>query len=243
MTDHEVLSEILFDDDVFYRIKSILKEATQAQDVYIVTPYVKLDTRTKDAFEEASEKNVRVTMLIRADADHPIDDINWLLRKRVILRKVDKLHAKIYLGTTGGLVASMNLHSFSGQESKEAGVYFRDEASLKKLQDRVNKWVSNSQEVDPVGATVKQQLQEKPKPQQGVATTKATMALTKGHCIRCGVAKTFNPAYPLCDECYREWAIYKNDAYKENFCHKCGKSHDTTVKYPLCKPCWSLAHK
>lgn len=237
MTEQANRPEILFDDDVFYRIKSILKEATQAQDVFIVTPYVKLDTRTKDAFEEASDKNVRVTMLIRADADHPLEDINWLLRKRVILRKVDKLHAKIYLGASGGLVASMNLHSFSGQESKEAGVYFQDEDSLRKLRDRVNKWVGNSQEVDPVGVPAKPQAQEKVPAQQSQVAAKTGTVSTKGFCIRCGKPKTYNPKYPHCDDCFKKWAEYGNDTYPEKHCHRCGAQFKTTKKDPICRNC------
>lgn len=245
-------AEILFDDDVFYRIKQILKSAGASEDVFIVTPYVKLDTRMKEAFDEACEKNVRVTMLIRADADHPIEDINWLFRKRVILKKVDKLHAKVYLGASSGLVTSMNLHSHSGLESKEVGICFTDEKSLKRLRDKVNKWIADSREVDPVGAANKSEIREKSSnpvkevhttrssPNAPVAPTRSSAASTKsrGFCIRCAKPKTLNPDYPLCDDCYREWAKYGNEMYKERHCHRCGKPHETSVAKPLCYTCY-----
>lgn len=254
MTDFIGNAEILFDDDVFYRIKQILKSASPPEDVFVVTPYVKLDTRMKEAFDEACGKNVRVTMLIRADADHPLEDINWLLRKRVILKKVDKLHAKVYLGASSGLVTSMNLHSHSGLESKEVGVCFTDEQSLKRLEDKVEKWISDSREVDPVGAASRPETREKPSilikpvgtthssPNAPVTPTHTSPANAKlkGYCIRCSKPKTLNPEYPLCDDCYKEWVKYKNPTYEEKICHRCGKANKTTVVKPLCRDCYKL---
>ncbi len=45
----------------------------------------------------------------------------------------------------------------------------------------------------------------------------------KGYCIRTGKEIDFNPDKPLSLMAYREWNIYRNYNYSENYCHKTGK--------------------
>ncbi|MFH0846648.1 MAG: phospholipase D-like domain-containing protein [Chloroflexota bacterium] len=59
-----------------------------------------------------------------------------------------------------------------------------------------------------------------------------------GYCIRCGTRMPQNPDYPLCSDCYKEWARYKNPDYEEQFCHICGRQALTTYSKPLCNRCY-----
>ena len=60
----------------------------------------------------------------------------------------------------------------------------------------------------------------------------------EGHCVRCGEAIPLNIDAPYCNECYKTWAKYKDNTYKEKYCHKCGHPADTSMKYPLCSACY-----
>ncbi|RPH93146.1 hypothetical protein EHM69_11060 [candidate division KSB1 bacterium] len=236
-------SEILFNDDILQAIKDILRESKPGETVYLVTPYIRLDTRIKEAIEEAVDVNkAEIVVLMRADADHSIDDVHWLLKKRVILRKVDKLHAKVYVSPSVALIASMNLHTFSGSESKETGVRFKDPTAIGSLRTQIEKWKSNSTDVDIMQLGIKPTTPPKaPIAKSPTATPiSATKASTspKGFCIRCGKSKTYNTEYPLCDDCFPKWAQYKNDNYKEKHCHRCGKLSEVTKMHPLCTTCF-----
>lgn len=76
-------------------------------------------------------------------------------------------------------------------------------------------------------------------PKKAPAKKKTKPRVQKGYCIRCGDRKKkFDVEKPLCWDCYKEWAIYSNSEYEEDYCHKCGIVWDTTLDKPLCKNCW-----
>lgn len=69
----------------------------------------------------------------------------------------------------------------------------------------------------------------------------------EGFCIRCGksipVAGTFKYVQRFyCEDCYNEWARYKNINYGESVCHLCSKPSEPddkrTALIPLCRECW-----
>jgi hypothetical protein len=256
-------SQIIFDDDIMHEIKAILRTAQVGEEVYVVSPYIRLDTRIKETIEEAMGKNIRIYMLMRMDADHSIEDVKWLLKQHVILWAVPTLHAKAYISPRVAVISSMNLHSFSGAESKEIGIIFRDESAIQQLLIKVKKWMEKGKEVNPFdfasGSAAKspeisapKREEQKPavveakvspsKPverstQQSANAQSRGTSKAKGFCIRCGEPKTFNAKYPLCDDCYKTWAKYKNADYEEEYCHRCGKENETSVAEPLCKKC------
>lgn len=59
-----------------------------------------------------------------------------------------------------------------------------------------------------------------------------------GHCIRCGENIPLKLDAPYCPDCYRTWAKYKDEDYKEKYCLKCGKPDETSMKRPLCLSCY-----
>jgi hypothetical protein len=60
----------------------------------------------------------------------------------------------------------------------------------------------------------------------------------EGHCIRCGKKIPFNIKAPYCSVCYRTWAKYQDENFKEKYCIKCGTSEETSMKRPLCPSCY-----
>lgn len=230
-------AEIIFNDDIISEVKGLIRDAAPAETVYLVTPYVKLDTRIKEAIEEAIQNKVEVIVLMRANADHSIDDVHWLLKQRVIVKQLENLHAKVYVSQKLAVIASMNLHTYSGSESKECGIKLSDPTTISQLRDHIDKkWKTPADDVDFLSAG-KSQIKSTTVVSAPAAKSKTTEK-AKGFCIRCAKPKTFNPTYPLCDDCYKEWAKYKNDAYKEKNCHRCGKPSDTSVAKPLCLTCF-----
>lgn len=60
-----------------------------------------------------------------------------------------------------------------------------------------------------------------------------------GYCIRCGTEISFNPDYSLCSNCYRTWAEFGDENYREHFCHACRGTTDYISKArPLCQSCY-----
>ncbi len=152
---------------------------------------------------------------------------------------------QIFLGASIGLVASMNLHSFSGNESKEVGVCFTDENSLKKLRDKMKKWGDQSSEVDPITAATKPETPERKKIQ--VAATEASRSSVsapkaKGYCISCGERIPLNGERPLC-ETHFDSLRKRLQEYQGNYCHRCGNKEVTKHDRPLCHDCWEKMGK
>ena len=62
---------------------------------------------------------------------------------------------------------------------------------------------------------------------------------TEGSCIRCGTNVSFDLDKPLCVDCFKQWAIYGNPDYPENFCVSCGKKRKTSFAKPQCRDCYN----
>ncbi len=59
-----------------------------------------------------------------------------------------------------------------------------------------------------------------------------------GYCIRCGNGISFEPERPLCGDCYKKWAHYRNPDYPERHCHRCGLKSRTSLAKPQCLECF-----
>ena len=57
----------------------------------------------------------------------------------------------------------------------------------------------------------------------------------EGYCIRTGEKIPFNLNKPFTNQAYRNWAIFKNSNYPENYCHKTGKLSNgkTSMRNPI----------
>jgi len=241
-------AEIIFNDDILHEIKSLLREAQPAETVYLVTPYVRFDTRIREAIEEARGNKADIKFIIRSDADHSIEDVNWLIKNRVEILQVKNLHAKVYVSPKMAVIASMNLHTFSGSESQECGVKIIDTKTISKLTEAINKWISQATVLDAFSVGKIKQPRDS-KDQFVAMPTHQTAIKVKGFCIRCSTKIVYNPKYPLCDEHYKIWEKYSDENYPEKVCHRCGKPELTALSkmpsygYPLCKRCYQETAK
>lgn len=215
------------DDDLLTIVKSLLKSSEPRDTVFLISPYWQMNANLRTAIKDAVTDGVRVKCIMRANEKLSSEDVTFFQESRVEIRSLPHLHAKLYLSETEALIASMNLYNYSDKESIELGVLIHDKSELEYLKDRAGKWWDDA----------------KPFAIGGTSSTKAVHVSEKlsgsGHCIRCGSSKTFNPKYPYCDSCYKDWAKLKDETYTEKYCHRCGKKHETSMKAPQCKPCWS----
>jgi len=233
----------ILDDELFGRIKKILKEAKPQEKVYLVTPYIHFDEKIREAIGEAVSRHVEVILLVRKGADRTKEDIAFLTDSKINVYELEWLHGKIYWSKDGVLITSMNLYDSSDRKGKEIGVWLEDKKYVEKVRETIDKWIGYAVPLPPSALMATQQpavlrvakgerlMQKQPRP---IST--ATKAV--GFCIRCKKQKTFNPDFPLCDDCYKEWAQYKNKDYREKFCHRCGEPTQTSMAHPLCKSCF-----
>lgn len=170
---------------------------------------------------------------------------------------VERLHAKLYLSETEGLLTSMNLLDSSALDSWEIAVRVtlqREREDFVKFQGEAAKILKKASDEAQVGLHTTSQPIVKP-PQkdtraQGVVQKPVTVqapvtapkprasAIEKGHCLRCCKPITLDLNKPLCRTCYERWAEYSNPEYIEAFCLMCGTEHDTSMARPLCRSCF-----
>ena len=75
---------IILDDEILPRVNRLLKLAQDADTIYLVTPYLKLNDRVRQAVEKAAQTRANLIVITRRNvADRSDDDIRWLLDKKV----------------------------------------------------------------------------------------------------------------------------------------------------------------
>lgn len=216
-TDHEIAPQII----------SLLDQSREW--VVIVTPYLKLETwgHVKNEIQKAIKGGVRITFLVRGSEERVShDDINWLLTQKVRVLEVENLHAKIYMSEKSTIVSSMNLHTFSAQNSREIALFIRSRDDVALVQSYVK------DELMKIAKPVKSGDTQPTKPRR------TAHVVETGFCLRCRSVVLLDTDRPLCTDCYNEWAEYENEDYTERYCHLCGSHWDTSYARPLCRPCY-----
>ena len=208
---------LFLDDEVLPQILQLVRNASQL--VTFVTPYIRLWGHLQDAVDEAVDRGVAVSFVVRAGERNQSEELDWLREHDVKVYEVPHLHAKVYLNERTVLVSSMNITEKSTTDSLEFAMMVQSEDDAKKLRDyvaRLTGKVNASRPARPVSQPTEQ----------------------AGICIRDGSKMAFNAIRPLCAKCYLEWARYKNEDYEERYCHSCGRRTKTTYARPLCRDCY-----
>ena len=139
-----------------------------------------------------------------------------------------ELHSKLYLNEDRAILTSMNLHEFSQNQNREAGLLvLKDEEE--QLYEEVRKeafsiFLAASQIAKP-------KAENAPASPSSANEAKAT-ATTQGSCIRCRKALPYDLKKPYCRECIRK---RKRDPRPfEQYCHQCGTPEPSTLEQPRC---------
>ncbi len=219
------------DDEVDSAVLGVIRDAKRH--AVIVTPYLGLWGHAKDELRIAAKSGVRVEFLVRYEDDpqKQLDrraDIEWLQENRIKVQSVPGLHAKIYLNEHSVVIGSINFTKGSFANSREIAILVADPA----LQTHIRDYVDNT--LRRLAEPVENVQQQTSRPSARARDPRAP----EGVCIRCRADIALDQEKPLCDNCYNEWAQWKNENYPEKFCHACGKETMVTYAKPLCDTCY-----
>lgn len=186
-----------------------------------------------ERLQYASKKGVVITIVF-GKCEMKDDQLEILGKiKNIEIVYVDNLHAKCYYNESKMIITSMNLHSFSETNNREMGVLI-DKINDTQLYDKAKEEAMSIKESGNRGSIEKvSQPRQIPRYDHNLRTSS-----NMGTCLRCGDDIKFNPAKPLCSDCYELWNIHGNDDYPEHFCHSCGSHADTSMERPLCYQCY-----
>jgi hypothetical protein len=247
-------------------LTDIIKNADQ--ELYIISPYLKIPIQTKNYLKSIDNKNLPVTIIYRSDFKLSDEDLTFFNDlKNLELLHCDNLHSKCYINEKEGLITSMNLHEHSQTHNWEMGIRFSKQMDVGIYEDVIkelghletqtkpyvqNKRVAESKheyKAEPARKPVKRMVFKPTEaPNKGLFTKILdTVTGESAWCIRCGKGMPrFDLQKPYCDKCYTSWARYKNAKYKEKYCHGCGRD-DTkspiSFEKPTCKSCFTAYFK
>ena len=214
---------------------------TSEEKLFLISPYLQIADRLKHLIKERDSRNIDIRVIYRRDKLNA-EEMSYLQELTSIkLLSCENLHAKCYLNENTAIITSMNLFQHSQQNNWEMGIKIEketDQELYKKILDEVMLIIQNSQQTP---FSIKKIEKEAPVLSKSVSTKmKKPQASDNGggFCIRCGSNLKINMEKPLCINCYKSWAEYSNELYKENFCHVCGQKSDTTYEKPVCYPCY-----
>lgn len=212
---------LLKDEDIEPKLLALVREARDW--VWLVSPYLQLWGHLKDAVRLAVTRGVRVLVVVRADRSITDNEhVSWLVQNGVDIAVCENLHAKIYMSEQSALVTSMNLYTYSSDNSHEIALNITDAG----LARQIRRYVTDSFLVSANLINAKKDA------------GKVSIKESSGFCIRCGQRMTFNRNQPLCPEDFEVWANQRNESYPENFCHSCGSPTAVNSARPLCEECY-----
>lgn len=236
------MAEFLTTNGTSYNIENIIIEAKNR--LVLISPYLQLSKTFYERLKDASNRNVRVTIVYGKDELKPNEKNSLAELKNVELKYFQNLHAKCYLNESKMVITSMNMYEFSEKTNREMGVLIentKDKELFEKALAEV-KSILESAEGIPLQKTERNKeiksienkhSNNKPKYQ----------SKPRGYCIRCEERIDLNPTRPYCGDCFSIWAQYENPDYEENVCHMCGEYADTSMNKPLDFDCYKMVQK
>jgi hypothetical protein len=234
--------------------------------IVMISPFIKINDDLIKRLTDAGDRNVKIIMVckeedLKSSERSKIDQI-----PNLVLRSNDRVHAKCFYNEDSMVITSLNLYESSLGDNHEMGILLHNDHEEDKLafQEAKNEAqyilrdsptissFSNTKFVPETKTKVNYKSNE-PKPvfnRTPIQEQSTADSIIKGisnffgfendtgHCLHCGKDIPLNVNAPYCPECYKRWAKYNDDTYKEKICHKCGNTADTSKKHPLCYACY-----
>jgi hypothetical protein len=249
------MAQFVADEELVSALSSIIKDARE--ELILISPYIKLHDRIKDDLKNKKEDlDLKVIVVFGKNDDDLTKSLStadlgfFTALPNIEIRYKKNLHAKYYANEKNALITSMNLHSYSSNSNKEAGILTKTPGLLKSLIKTGNsidedayKYFANLLDSSNLFFLKEPEFEEK---NFGFSVKHIGFKVDdhlpqcykktrNGYCIRTGVEIPFNPKQPYSSSAYESWAKYKNSDYKEKFCHKTGKPSDgkTSMKSPI----------
>jgi hypothetical protein len=227
-------------------LEDIIRNA--GENLYIVSPYLKLSKDFKELLTYRNSKNKITTLIFGKQKLNP-DEQTFLQSLRfIVLYYHQDLHAKCYANDEKMIITSLNLYEFSMANNKEMGILLdrndpTDVQVFEDAMDEVKFIISNRKpcEFNSEKTDASKGVPEKAAAQESVKQ----VATGNGYCIRTGVEIPFNIERPLCYNAYKSWSKFEDGDYPEKYCHFSGEpSHGKTCfNKPILKKNWKKAQK
>lgn len=252
------MAEFLTTHATAYNIENIIQNSRQK--LVLVSPYLQLSKIFFERLKEADEQGVKVILIYGKDQLKPDEKSQLSKLKNLSLFFCENLHAKCYFNEDNMVITSMNLHEFSEKNNREMGILIKrqDDADVFKdamrevqsiVRFSIEEGSKNQKATRHPAAGLEHDVRPITSPSSEKQSLKNILMDTlstiltgeklDAYCIRCGNRVPFDQYHPLCDECYFEWADYKNQYHPERYCHSCGKQIKTTKAKPLCNSCFA----
>jgi hypothetical protein len=234
--------------------------------IVMISPYIKINDELITRLLDAGKRNVKTLMVCREEDLKSAERIKIDQVPHLDLRFNERVHAKCFYNDESVVITSLNLYNSSLGDNREMGILLRNDKEEDKMpfQEAKNeaqfiiresiesmhsepKLIPNEKSSSNyTNIEIKPRYDRTPKKEQpvensiikGISDFFGLGDDAKGHCLHCGEIFQLNIAAPYCPGCYKRWAKYKDDEYKEKICHRCGLPADTSMKYPLCSSCY-----
>jgi hypothetical protein len=228
----------IVDDDFFTEIKDYIRDLQPGDQMYLVTPYIRLDEKIKETLEEAANRGAKLTFLVRKDAERNPKDCEFLANHRLDVYEHKYLHAKIYWTPFVALVTSINLYDFSDRKSREIGVRLTSKKEIQDLKEIIEKWIAKSDRIS-LATLMNIPVKTEFKVEKSVGTLiePEKKASFQSVCIRGGEPIPYDRKKPYCPKHYYEWAETKDRRQLEVYCHRCGGKFASSLAEPICEMC------
>lgn len=195
------------------------------RNIILISPYLKFSKLLRQALELRVKENIKV-LIIYGKEELQSEQITWLksLKKSVLVKFCENLHAKCYANEQEAIVTSMNLHEYSQANNRMHLTKVDDGNAFRNLVKEVNRLIDISKVID--------------LSQDSKLDSNHIDINSLGLCIHCAKKIPLDIGAPYCKQCYAIWVKYQNSNHKEHFCHSCGKNEKTSLSKPFCYSCY-----
>jgi hypothetical protein len=226
------MAEFLTTNGISLHLEQIIMEAKT--NLFLFSPYLQISNPFLERLLDASKRKVSIKIIYRKNALKFAEQEKLELITMLRLYVSHNLHAKCYFNETKMIIGSLNLYEYSEKNNREMGVLINREIDKDLYTQAAVESLSiiNSSTFEPSNYSRDRKLDHK------APNIKKFLQTTPGYCIRCTTRIDYNPARPLCDNCYKVWAQYNNYTFIENACHRCGEEDFITYGLPQCPQCF-----
>jgi hypothetical protein len=240
------MNDVIVDHEIPTEVINLIRDSEKY--VVIVSPYIDLWTHLTNELKSSIERGVIVQLYYRTKEVKP-KTINELKKIGIELNNIDTLHSKLYLSENRGIMSSMNLYSFSSENSKEIGLITDERKLLNQYREYVEERLRKKPIIpkkslfDTIKGGIETVIEmtdsdDKKSVEPPKTDFQRSVKNDSGYCIRCKDEIELNVKIPYCKKCYKSWNRYKDKKYVEKHCHDCGKSNKSTLLKPICYDCF-----
>jgi len=213
------MAEFLTTSGASHQIEQII--LTAKNQIFLFSPYLKFSKTLFERLNDTSRRNIKITLVYGKSDLHPLEKQKLFSLENITVYFFENLHAKCYFNEKNMVITSMNIYEFSEKNNREMGMLLNQDRDLRAF----------TQACQEAASIIKNATKIENLPPE------IPVAMGVGHCIRCLTEIKLNVLKPLCLNCFKQWAKYKDEHYVERYCHRCACETKSCLAIPLCQVC------